>query len=52
MTKDDLKNFVESNQHLVTMKATSIPDVFVLKYKKNVFFDNLWNDFLEECRGT
>jgi hypothetical protein len=24
----------------------------VLKYKKAVFFDNLWNDFLEECRGT
>lgn len=52
MTKDDFKNFVESNQHLVTMKETSIPDVFVLKYKKKVFYDNLWNDFLEDCRGT
>jgi hypothetical protein len=26
--------------------------IFVLKYKKAVFYDNLWNDFLEECRGT
>jgi hypothetical protein len=24
----------------------------VLKYKKKVFYDNLWNDYIAECRGT
>lgn len=33
------------------MRETS-PGLFVLKYKRNVFYDNLWNDYLEECRGT
>ena len=26
--------------------------IYVLKYSKSVFFDNLWNEYLEECRGT
>lgn len=52
MNQQELKNFVESNPKLVTMRATSVPGLFVLKYKKTVFFNNLWNDFLEECRGT
>jgi len=28
------------------------PGLFVLKYSRRVFYDNLWNDMLEECRGT
>jgi hypothetical protein len=24
----------------------------VLKYKKKVFYDNLWNDYIAECRGS
>ncbi|MHB8123890.1 MAG: RNA ligase [Desulfuromonadaceae bacterium] len=40
------------NQDLVTLKPTSNPDLFVLKYKRKVFFGkDLWNDFLRECRG-
>jgi hypothetical protein len=40
------------NQDLVTLKQTSNPDLFVLKYKRKVFFGkDLWNDFLRECRG-
>ena len=27
-------------------------NMFVLKYRKSVFYDNLWDDFLEHCRGT
>jgi ATP-dependent RNA circularization protein (DNA/RNA ligase family) len=50
--KDELKNFVENNPKLVTKKATSIPGVYVLKYTKTVFFKGLWNEYLEECRGT
>ena len=52
MNSHDLKLFVENNGHLVSMKETSYPGVYVLKYKRKVFYDNLWNDFLEECRGT
>lgn len=51
MNKEDLKQFVTDNSHLVSMKPCG-EGMFVLKYKKRVFFDNLWNDFLEECRGT
>lgn len=51
MKQADLQKFVLENPKLVTMKETS-PGLFVLKYRKNVFYDNLWNDHLEECRGT
>ncbi len=42
----------ELNKDLVQLKATSNPDLFVLKYRRVVFFKGLWNDFLEEARGT
>ena len=51
MNKNELKKFVEENPKLVSMRSAG-DGIFVLKYKKAVFFDNLWNDFLEECRGT
>lgn len=51
MKQQDLQKFVLENPKLVTMKETS-PGLFVLKYRRNVFYDNLWNDYLEECRGT
>ena len=51
MNKDELKKFVEENPKLVTMRPAG-DGIFVLKYSKRVFYDNLWNDFLEECRGT
>ena len=49
--KEKLKVFVE-NSDLVSKKNTSYDGVFLLKYKKKVFWDNLWNEYLEECRGT
>jgi hypothetical protein len=51
MFKEELKKFVEENSKLVSMRSAG-DGIFVLKYKKTVFFDNLWNDYLEECRGT
>lgn len=51
MNKDELKKFVEDNPKLVSMRPAG-EGIFVLKYKKKVFFDNLWNEYLEECRGT
>jgi len=53
MNKQELKKYVEENPLLVSMRESpAYPGLFVLKYKKRVFFDGLWNDFLEECRGT
>jgi hypothetical protein len=51
MNKHDLKAYVEANPKLVNMRPAG-EDIFVLKYKKSVFFDDLWNEYLEECRGT
>jgi len=51
MFKYELKKFVEDNPRLVTVRSAG-DGIFVLKYKKRVFFDALWNDYLEECRGT
>ena len=51
MFKDELKKFVAENPNLVKMNPAG-DGIFVLKYKKRVFYDNLWNDYLEECRGT
>ena len=51
MFKDELKTFVLDNPKLVNMRSAG-PGIFVLKYSRRVFYDNLWNDFLEECRGT
>ena len=51
MNKEELRKFVEENPKLVSMRPAG-EGIFVLKYKKSVFYDNLWNDFLEECRGT
>jgi hypothetical protein len=46
-----LKQFVEDNPKLVNMRPAG-EGIYVLKYKKTVFYDDLWNDFLEQCRGT
>jgi RNA ligase len=51
MDKLDLKKFVLENPKLVSMKPAG-DGIYVLKYKKTVFYDNLWNEYLEECRGT
>jgi hypothetical protein len=51
MDKQALKEFVESNPRLVSKKPAG-DGIYVLKYRRRVFYDSLWNDFLEECRGT
>jgi hypothetical protein len=53
MDRLELKAFVEQNPDLVTMReSVRYPGLFVLKYKRRVFFDSLWNDYLEYCRGA
>ena len=51
MNKEDLKKFVEENPKLVSMRPAG-DGIYVLKYKKSVFYDDLWNDYIEHCRGT
>lgn len=53
MFKDELRKYVEENSSLVSMKESiAYPGLFVLKYSRKVFFKGLWNEYLEECRGT
>lgn len=53
MNKEHLKLFVERNPKLVKMtESNSRPGIFVLKYTRRVFYDNLWSDELEHCRGA
>lgn len=51
MFKDELKTFVAENPSLVKMNPAG-DGIFVLKYSKRVFYDNLWNEYIAECRGT
>lgn len=50
MNKDELQEYVQTS-NLVSMKPAGV-GIYVLKYKKKVFYDDLWNDYLEHCRGT
>jgi hypothetical protein len=50
MFKEELKQYVATSG-LVNMKSAG-PGIHVLKYKKKVFYDNLWNEYIAECRGT
>lgn len=50
MFKEELKKYVETSG-LVNMKEAG-EGIYVLKYKKKVFYDNLWNEYISECRGT
>lgn len=50
MFKDELKEYVQTS-NLVNMKECG-EGIYVLKYKKKVFYDNLWNEYIAECRGT
>jgi hypothetical protein len=52
MNNPKFKSLYEENKHLVTLReSTAYPGLFVLKYKREVFFKGLWNPFLEEARG-
>lgn len=52
ITKEWLQEFVQANPKLVQRNTSArYPGLYVIKYKKNVFWDNLWDDVLVECRG-
>jgi len=51
MFQEKLKQYVAENPKLVSMKPAG-DGIFVLKYRKKVFYDNLWDEYLEHCRGS
>jgi hypothetical protein len=50
MFQEKLKEYVATSG-LVNMKECGL-GIYVLKYKKKVFYDNLWNEYIAECRGS
>ena len=52
LTPEIIQAGVEAYKDFLTVRPSSrYPDLSVIKYKKEVFFKNLWTPFLEECRG-
>lgn len=52
LSDSQLRDFALANPHLVMQKASvRYPDLFVVKYKNKVFYDNLWTPELQEMRG-
>ena len=48
----NLKEYVEKNPKLAQIKeSVRYPGLFVLKYKRTVFYNNLWDENLVEIRG-
>lgn len=53
LTNESVKNYVESHGNLMSRKEyDNYPGLYVLKYKRKVFYKNLWDSFLENFRGT
>lgn len=50
MFQQELKHYVATSG-LVNMKPAG-DGISVLKYKRKVFYDNLWNEYIAECRGS
>lgn len=53
MNASELRDYIKTHPSLVKERIFTIyPGLRILKYSKKVFFENKWNYFLEECRGT
>lgn len=50
MFQNKLKEYVQTSKLVNVKEAGS--GIYVLKYKKKVFYDNLWNKYIAECRGS
>jgi len=51
MFANELKTYIDTHPQLVKVRPTAF-GLNVLKYSRRVFYDGLWNRYLEECRGT
>lgn len=53
MFQEKLKQYVLDNPKSVSMRpSVAYPGLFILKYRKSVFYNNTWDEYLENCRGT
>ena len=53
MKDSELYDWIVANPGLAQLnESSSRPGLAVAKYKRNVFYDDLWNRQLEECRGA
>lgn len=53
MKDHELYDWIVANPGLAELKeSSSLPGLAVAKYKRKVFYDDLWNRQLEECRGA
>jgi hypothetical protein len=50
ITIEQVREFAQANPDLVQVKWNE-SGLGVVKYKNRVFYDGLWNEILEECRG-
>jgi len=52
MNVQKIRKFVENNPNLVSSRPSErYPELYVVKYKRKVFYDNLWTPELMELRG-
>lgn len=48
----NLRTFVEQNPSLVQIKQSiQYPELSIIKYKRKCFYDNIWNEYIINCRG-
>jgi len=47
----DLINYIKTSPLVRVKQSTRYPELSVVKYAKQVFYKNLWNEELEHCRG-
>lgn len=52
LTKEMLQKYIEDNPKKIRVtQSKRYPRLSVVKYKNKVFYDDLWDNVLEECRG-
>lgn len=52
LTPEIIQSGIEKHNDLLTVRpSVRHPELSVVKYKREVFYKNLWTPFLEECRG-
>ena len=49
---EELKHYIESHSELIQVKPSTLyPNFSVIKYKNKCFYKNIWNKYIEQCRG-
>lgn len=52
LTRETVKDYVENSNLVQKKEFDKYPGLYLLKYKRKVFYENLWDEFLENMRGT